>query len=306
MRRAIAAWAGAFVLLTAVFELFPGIDLWAAGLFYRAGEGFYLSQSWPAQASYRAVPYLTDAVVIGVPAFYMLSLLRRAAPWRIDGRVAAYLLLALALGPGLMVNTALKDHWGRARPTQVTEFGGTQRFTPAPVPADQCARNCSFPAGHPAIAFYLVSFAFLVRGPRRRRGAIAGAMAAGVLAGIGRMAQGGHFLSDVVFSGLLVLATSWLLYRAIVVDRRFGARLFDRPVRSWLALAGLGVLLAIALSIAFVDRPLAWFFRNHGQALHDPFQFITQFGLGKGYIAIAGALFIGLRLAALIAQSGLA
>ena len=65
MRRTVAVWTGALVLAAAVFELFPGIDLWAAGLFYRAGDGFYLSQSWPVQASYRAVPYLTDAV--GVP-----------------------------------------------------------------------------------------------------------------------------------------------------------------------------------------------------------------------------------------------
>ena len=44
-----------------------------------------------------------------------------------------------------------------------------QTSRPAFVPADQCDRNCSFPAGHPAIGFYLVSFAFLGRAAAARR-----------------------------------------------------------------------------------------------------------------------------------------
>ena len=53
-------------------------------------------------------------------------------------------LAALLLGPGWVVNEALKNHWGRARPEQVSDFGGAQRFTPALQPADQCVKNCSF------------------------------------------------------------------------------------------------------------------------------------------------------------------
>src|SRR6202007_2501046 len=110
-------------------------------------------------------------------------------------------------GPGLVTNAILKDHWGRARPTQITEFGGTKAFTPALVPARQCERNCSFVAGHPALGFYLVSFGFLVPPPRRRV-VEAIAIATGALFGAARIAQGGHFLSDVVFSGLVVYAVS--------------------------------------------------------------------------------------------------
>jgi lipid A 4'-phosphatase len=295
MLRAVAA---ALLSAAALFQLFPGIDLWASGLFYRPGDGFFLESWGPVRAVYLAVPYLTDAVVLGVPALYLWGLLRRRPIWRLDGRGAAFLLLALAVGPGLVVNTVLKDHWGRARPSQVAEFGGTQRFTPAPLPADQCARNCSFPAGHPAIGFYLASFALLAQDRRRRIAAAGAAVAAGALIGVARMAQGGHFLSDVVFSGLLVSGVSVLLHRAIIENDRLARSAGRWPPPRSIALPALALLLAVLASIVFVDRPVAWFFHESGRSLRDAFQVITQFGLGKGYLVITAVLFLGLRLTA--------
>ena len=103
---------------------------------------------------YRGVPYIVELVAIGVPALYLISLRRGRRFGALDVRAAVFLLLSLALGPGLLVNTVLKDHWGRARPAQIDGIRRrSQHFTPALVPADQCARNCSFPAGHPAIGF---------------------------------------------------------------------------------------------------------------------------------------------------------
>ena len=300
-RRAILVYGAALVTASAVFSLFPGIDLWASGLFYRAGGGFFLGGSWPIRAVYAAVPHVTEAVVVGVPTLFLLSLLLRRPLWRIDARVALFLLLALALGPGLLVNTVLKDHWGRARPSQVTEFGGTQHFTPALLPSDQCARNCSFPGGHPAIGFSLVSFAFLVRAPRRRHLAVSAAVAAGAVIGLARMAQGGHFLSDVVFAGFLVIATSWLLYQALLVQDVSGrlARVtgLSRPPR-WLAVAALAVGAAALLSMRLLDRPIARLFHDGDPTVVAVFQFITQFGLGKGYLIVSAVLFAGLRAGA--------
>src|SRR5229473_2582735 len=206
MRRGLAAYTAVLALAAAIFLLFPGIDLWASGLFYRPESRFFLADWAPVRGIYRGVPYIVELVSIGVPALFLLSLLRGRSFGQLDLRAAAFLLLSLALGPGLLVNAVLKDHWGRARPAQVAEFAGAQHFTPALTPADQCARNCSFPAGHPAIGFYLVSFAFLVRDPRRRRIAEGATMATGALIGVAQLAQGPRFLSDVVFSGLLVYA----------------------------------------------------------------------------------------------------
>jgi lipid A 4'-phosphatase len=298
MRRAAAIYLLILVAAAAIFLLFPGLDLWASGLFYRPSERFFLADDWPFRLVYRAVPYLVDIVVVGVPAVFLLSLWRGRPVCGIDRRAATFLLLALALGPGLLVNTVLKDHWGRARPSQTVAFGGTQQFTPAPLPARQCAHNCSFPAGHPAIGFYLVSFAFLLRDRRRRRQAEAAAIAAGVLIGIVRMAQGGHFLSDVVFSGLLVYATSWLLYHLVVVQdvlRGLAAPIRAPPWFAAGALAGGALLLA---SMVFIDRPIARLFHDGNATVHATFAFITQFGLGDGYLVASAAAYLTLRLSA--------
>ena len=294
MRRGVAAYAAVFALAAAIFLLFPGIDLWTSGLFYRPEGHFFLGDWAPVRVIYRGVPYIVELVVIAVPALCLVALWRRRSAAALDTRAAAFLLLSLALGPGLLVNAVLKDHWGRARPAQVTEFAGTQHFTPALIPADQCARNCSFPAGHPAIGFYLVSFAFLVRNPRRRRVAEGAAIAAGALIGLTRIAQGGHFLSDVVFSGLLVYGTSWLLYRAIMVHDALRP-LLERPR---LLAALFGTVLAAALSMTFVDRPVARFFHDGDPRVHAVFAVITKFGLSDAYLIVSSLLFLGLRIAA--------
>ena len=301
MRQILVLYGAAFTLAAIVFLAFPQLDLWAADLLYRAEGGFYLSQWWPVRALYAGVPYVTDAIVVAVPALYCLSLWRGRVVWRIDGRTAAFLLLALAVGPGLLVNTAFKDHWGRARPSQVAEFGGTAHFTPAPLPADQCARNCSFPGGHPAIGFYLGAFALLARDRARRRSLAAAAIAAGTIIGVGRMAQGGHFLSDVVFSGLIVTATNWALYQAIMVKAWVSPLARLAPPRR-IALPALALLAVLVFSMLVLDRPVARFFHGTNEHLRAAFQFITQFGLGKGYWIVTAVLFLAMRGLAWIAR----
>jgi lipid A 4'-phosphatase len=127
------------------------------------------------------------------------------ARWR---RQIAFLAVALALGPGLAV-TLLKDHWGRARPSQVLEPGPETRFTPPLLPAAECSRNCAFVSGHAAMGFYLtaVGLAF----PRHRRAWLAAGLAAGTAIGVLRLAQGAHFLSDIVFAGIL----TWFIALAV-------------------------------------------------------------------------------------------
>jgi lipid A 4'-phosphatase len=298
MRRSTVAYGAALLALVLLFSLFPGIDLWVSGLFYRAGTGFPLGQIFVLRGLYTLVPFITWLVVITVPLIYLVSRWRGRTLWGIDGKAAIFLLAALALGPGLLVNTILKDHWGRARPAQLVEFGGSKNFTPALLPADQCVSNCSFPAGHPAIGFYLVSFAFLAREPRRRRRIAQAALGAGAAFGLARIAQGGHFLSDVVFSGWLVCGTSALVYRTVERGERVLAAarrgVTTAQARPRLAAAALCALILIFFML-FIDRPIARDVQASGERWLDLFQFITQFGLGKGYLILAGILFIGMR-----------
>src|SRR5438270_225195 len=107
MSRGVAAYAAAFALAAAIFLLFPSIDLWASGLFYRPDSRFFLGDWAPVRAIYRGVPYVVELTVIAVSALCLVALWRRGSAGTLDIRAAAFLLLSLALGPGLLVNAVL-------------------------------------------------------------------------------------------------------------------------------------------------------------------------------------------------------
>lgn len=199
------------IVAAAVFTAFPDIDLWMSGLFYRPDGGFYLKDAWWAVAIYDSIPIIAITVGVGSLLFLIGNLVRKRQIGPLSNRFLLFLLAALAVGPGLVVNAGFKDNWGRARPRDVAEFSGEKHFTPALQPTDQCERNCSFVAGHPSVVFWLAALGFAVAARKRRNRVFAAAAALGLVAGFGRIVQGGHFLSNVIFSGLAVFAVVWVL-----------------------------------------------------------------------------------------------
>lgn len=133
-----------------------------------------------------------------------------------------FLLLALALGPGLLINAVMKEVSGRARPVQIAQFGGPQRFTPAFTLAHECDRNCSFVSGHVAAATMPVAGYYVAATRRRRRLWLATGLALGALVGLARLLVGAHFLSDVVIAMLLTWLVCALLAAALLRVRTGG------------------------------------------------------------------------------------
>lgn len=314
MKRA-ALYAGLWLLVGLLFLFVPGIDLAASRLFYVPGEGFPLVGWAPLRVVESMIPWLTKLiVVIAALGAAWLALTGRKL-WRLDRKALVFIVAATALGPGLMANTVLKDHWGRARPHQIEEFGGARRFTPAPLPASQCARNCAFVSGHAALGFSLTSFALLLPFGRRRRVALAAALGFGSLVGLGRIAIGHHFLSDVVYAGLIVFATNWLLYQAIVVRDPLGspaARGLYRAAATRIAAAyrfttglrrhpagrialwTIAIVPIEAVAILWIDRPLALFFYDNA-AWRPVAELIQRLGFGTPYIVGFSIAFVVLR-----------
>ncbi len=207
-------WAAALLcglLAGIVFSIWPELDLYSAALFYEGNGNFVLIGN-PAGTIPR---FLFRLFFIGFCAlclfglFYTIfkknTLLGFAIPhW-------AYLVACMAIGPGIITNTILKDHWGRARPIQTEQFGSSGKFTPALVPGSSCDHNCSFVSGE-ASSIFMVFFALALLLPAWRQALLAGGVIFGSLAGLVRMGMGGHFLSDVTFSGIFMLLTASALY----------------------------------------------------------------------------------------------
>jgi membrane-associated PAP2 superfamily phosphatase len=220
---------GIALLLIALVGTLPfwltDLDTQAAALFYHpeADDPWYEAQAPLWSFLYVASPLLTGFVMLGG-----LLVLGAGAIWPSFRRLRCYAILLIAatiLGPGLIVNGVLKDNWGRPRPHQIEQLGGTRDYVP-PLAISEHGDGKSFPCGHSSIGYMLGVF-FIIW--RRRRpalawSALAGSLAFGTLLGIGRMAAGDHFLSDVIWSGVIAYGIAWgLSYCVLPIPRREAA-----------------------------------------------------------------------------------
>jgi lipid A 4'-phosphatase len=208
-------WLWTLALL-APLSVVPWIDMGLAGVFYDPVLELFPFRSHPVGEWVRkGMPVWLFGLAIATAVLWAASEVWRRPLLGVSRRIGAFILLSLALGPGVIVNLLLKDFWGRARPSHLVQFGGKSHYTSPLLPTDQCLDNCSFSSGHAALAFWVVSFALLVP-PAWRGRAIAAALGFGFAVGMVRVAQGGHFLSDVAYSGAIVTAVACVLHRWLV------------------------------------------------------------------------------------------
>jgi lipid A 4'-phosphatase len=211
--RAAFALLGATAIAVAVFLRFPDLDLVVARTMLRPDGHFLFYFVRFYDLLHASVQYL--APVAG--AFFVIAAIAHflGRPiWGITAWQALFVVVAFAIGPGLLVNTVIKDNSHRPRPGDVREFGGELSYAPPFAFDGACDENCSFVAGDPAMGFAFLAPALLLPARRRRIGIAASLLLGGSL-GLLRMLMGGHFLSDVIFSALVVWATVLVLHWAM-------------------------------------------------------------------------------------------
>jgi len=197
-----------FLLSIALFLFWPDIDLAVSQWFYDAQRGF----EWRNDPTVLAIYQGTS--VLGLLALLVpLAMLLAKCVWKHHcliprRRVCVYLLAVALVGPGILVNLTLKQHWERPRPRQVVEFGGERQYEPPFAPRFECSKCRSFVSGHASVGFFFFSVALLLGNRRWLWLPILG----GGIIGLVRMLQGAHFLSDVIFSGWVVWFCSLLIY----------------------------------------------------------------------------------------------
>ena len=206
-------WPAWLLLLTCVllFLVWPGLDLIVTQAFFDP-----VRQQFPANALpwvkwvYDDTPVINQWLGLIMVSALLLQWFRPGWPGLRARRSMCAWLLVVCVGLGFTVDWVLKDHFGRPHPYQTHVFTGDQDFVPAFHYRPLCEVNCSFVSGHAAGGF--VWMAWGMWGWRRRRQAwLLAGVAAGSFIGAARVMQGGHFLSDVVFSGWVI----WLSMQAI-------------------------------------------------------------------------------------------
>ncbi len=195
-----------------------GADLAIESLFYSPGAGWTQGNGWLWNFLYKYgnIP----AFVIGGFGAIAFLLSFFSARFQPDRKAALFIVVFLILGPGLIVNTLFKDTWGRPRPSEIVNFGGTETYRPFWSPGSP-GQGRSFPSGHAAIGFFIMAPFFILRrkAPAWAQRALEAGILYGMLMGLTRMIQGGHFLTDVIWAGCLVYLTGLFLYYLFRLNR---------------------------------------------------------------------------------------
>jgi membrane-associated PAP2 superfamily phosphatase len=106
------------------------LDLLLAACFYKPGlqHAWFIADVAPWSWLYRYGEYPALVMVAGA-LLVLLGSLRRQS-WVRYRRRCLFLILVVALGPGLLVNGLLKPGWSRPRPRQIEQFGGLYAYRP--------------------------------------------------------------------------------------------------------------------------------------------------------------------------------
>jgi len=212
---------------------------------------------------HRLTPWLALALAVTGLAMMVAGRLRAGGrPLAIQGLLV---VLGLALGPGLVVNGLLKDYVRRPRPRETLTLGGDHQYVPLLAKGPH---GKSFPCGDASVWFAVGVFGYVLHRRRRPAAAFIAVVATlllGLAIGLARIAIGAHFLSDVLWAGLLVWGTLLALDRVLArveaaSDDSSGRAAITRPARRrlvWLAAGGGALAVVLLAALPFeqvVDR----------------------------------------------------
>jgi lipid A 4'-phosphatase len=258
------------LILISVIINITGLDLIFQNKFFSPESGWILrnSQPWKFIYHYGNIP----ALILSIGALIILLLSAYKSKFNKYVKQALFLILVMAIGPGLLINSVLKDNWGRPRPRNVQDFGGKHQFEQV-LTIDPESPGKSFPCGHASMGFYFFVLFFIFRKKRLKLANISLVFALlwGSFIGLARIVQGGHFLSDVIWTaGLMYLVTS-LIFFFMKLDRfpEFKRTISDNPISRKRVTIVVTILIIVAVILVFLATPYS---RDKLYQLPDEFE----------------------------------
>jgi lipid A 4'-phosphatase len=267
--RSFLLWSIALGLaLGVLFAAYPLLDVEVAEWFFDHEAGkFPLSIDYDLNLVRRVANWIPFLLLLP-PIFAVLrKLVFPNAPMAMAPSVVLFLIGSFLIGPGLTSNLLLKENWGRPRPNSVQQFAGTAPFEPWWRPSDACKRNCSFVSGEASQAFWTVAPASLTP-PQMRPLALGSAVVFGTAVGTLRVVFGRHFVTDILFAGIITILIVVALYRLLIHPARRNDAMIERGLERFSVMLhrGTGALLAGAGAVL---AHAASTLKETGQNLHN-------------------------------------
>ena len=195
-----------FVIVGILLAVGPTFDLFFSNLFYFDNKQFLLQST-----SITTIVFRDVLLPISLIYILFLPIISTKLPikkiffdYDFSIRSIVYVWISLVFNLIIVINVFLKGFWGRARPNDIIQLGGGDSFTPWYKLSEACTNNCSFVSGDAAVGFSFLILFFITK----KSFYFYLALVFGFFLGLVRIAEGGHFLSDIIFSFLITAATT--------------------------------------------------------------------------------------------------
>ena len=197
------------VLIAMLLTIGPGFDIFFSSLFYRDDNQFLLQSYHAVTVFFRDIllPIILVYILVLPIIFKLIPINKLYFGFKFSTKKILFVWTTLFINLVLIINLFLKTFWGRARPGDVIELGGKNAFSPWYQISDTCTSNCSFVSGDAAVGFSLIVLYFVSNNLKY----VYLSIIFGFLLGLIRIAEGGHFLSDVIFSAITVFFFSFII-----------------------------------------------------------------------------------------------
>ena len=196
-------------LLAILLTIGPGFDIFFSSLFYRGDNQFLLQSYYSITFFFRDI--LLPIILVYILVLPIISILipikKLYFSYKFSIKKIFFIWITLIINLIFIINLFFKNVWGRSRPGDILELGGKDVFSPWYQISHACTSNCSFVSGDAAVGFSLIVLYFLSNNLKYAYLSII----FGLLLGMVRIAEGGHFLSDIVFSAIIVFFFSFII-----------------------------------------------------------------------------------------------
>ncbi len=205
-----------FFVLAIFLTIGPEIDLYISSLFYHGDKQFLVQSYYIVSIFFRKVilPFLLIYIFVFPVVLRFLPIQKVFFGYKFLLSEIIFIWITGMITMLFVVNVILKNMWGRVRPNDILNFGGTYDFTPWYKISNLCTSNCSFVSGDASVGFFLIIFYFITK----KNIYLYLGLIFGSFLGFIRIVAGGHFFSDIIFSQIVVtisILASFVLYKKL-------------------------------------------------------------------------------------------
>ncbi len=193
---------------------YEALDMAVARLIYRLGGNDWINPAWWRVLFYSGGKALAALILVGL--LLILYLARKKGKKDLFKALALAFISAVAM---LLLMVAMKDISGVACPWSFREFSQSGTITKAMAPFSWLFSGTSpvgrcWPAGHASCGFAFFGLWFAAKRLQYRHAnlVLLAVIAFGLICGVGRMANGAHFLSHTLASCFLGIGVAGFIF----------------------------------------------------------------------------------------------